>query len=116
VTDILALVPTLRAMAAAGLLLLIHGESTDQSVDIFERELAFLPTLAKLLEAVPTLRIVLEHITTAEGVAFVREHAQRGAKLAATITAHHLLLSRPPSTAFPCSSTRTTGARCWMRC
>lgn len=94
VTDILALVPTLRCMAEVGMLLLIHGESTDPSVDIFDREEAFLSTLARLIEAVPTLRIVLEHATTAAGVAFVRKHSAAGVSIAATLTPQHLLLNR----------------------
>jgi len=94
VTNVLALLPTFHAMAEAGLLLLVHGESTDPAVDIFDREAAFLPTLAAVIEAAPNLRIVLEHMTTARGVQFVAEHARRGARVAATLTAHHLLLSR----------------------
>ena len=85
--------PTFEAMAHCGLLLLIHGEVTDQTVDIFDREAEFLTQfLPTLLAAHPTLRIVLEHITTAEAVAFVQSHP--AATIAATITAHHLLANR----------------------
>jgi dihydroorotase len=94
VTNVLALVPTFRAMADHDFLLLVHGESTDPTVDIFEREAAFLPTLASVIEAVPTLRIVLEHVSTAAGVQFVAERARKGSRLAATLTVQHLLLSR----------------------
>ena len=79
-------------MAESGLLLLIHGESTDPQVDIFDRESSFLPVLKQILAGVPTLKIVLEHVTTAAGVEFVKQHSN--GQLAATITAHHLLYSR----------------------
>jgi dihydroorotase len=84
--------PTLAAMAEVGLPLLVHGEVTDPSVDIFDREAAFLDTIAEpLLERHPTLRMVVEHITTADAVAFVKA-ARPG--VAATITPQHLLLNR----------------------
>ena len=83
---------TLEAMQRLGLPLLLHGEVTDPAVDMFDREAVFVErTLGPLTERFPTLRIVLEHVTTAEGVAFVR-HAREG--VAATLTAHHLLLNR----------------------
>ena len=86
--------PTFEAMAECGLLLLIHGEVTDQSVDIFDRESQFLTQfLPTLLASHPTLRIVLEHITTAEAVQFVQSHTATH-PIAATITAHHLLANR----------------------
>ena len=85
--------PTFAAMAECGLLLLIHGEVTDPTVDIFDREAAFLTQfLPTLLAAHPTLRIVLEHITTADAVAFIQ--SQPSHPIAATITAHHLLANR----------------------
>ena len=85
--------PTFSAMAECGLLLLIHGEVTEQAVDIFDRESAFLTQfLPALLAAHPTLRIVLEHITTADAVTFVQSHPS--SPIAATITAHHLLANR----------------------
>ncbi|WP_217554929.1 dihydroorotase [Vibrio metschnikovii] len=84
--------PVLQAMQQEGLLLLVHGEVTTQDVDIFDREKTFLETvLAPIVNDFPNLKIVLEHITTAEAVAFVK---QAGENIAATITAHHLLFNR----------------------
>src|SRR4051794_23476145 len=80
-------------MSEVGLLLLIHGEVVDSSIDIFDRESAFLPTLEWLIATLPQLRIVLEHITTASGVEFIRTHGSKET-LAATITPQHLLLNR----------------------
>lgn len=92
VTQIEGLTPTLQAMAAQGLLLLIHGEVTLSEIDIFDREAEFLTkVLAPLMARVPQLKIVLEHITTADAVAFVE---RGGDNIAATITAHHLLFNR----------------------
>jgi dihydroorotase len=80
------------AMQSAGLPLLLHGEVTESSVDIFDREAVFIERhLAPLVERFPTLKIVLEHITTRDGVEFVRT-ARSG--VAGTLTAHHLLLNR----------------------
>jgi dihydroorotase len=94
VTSIDRITPVLERMADIGMPLLIHGEVTDQSVDIFDREAAFIDsTLAPLLDRHPTLRVVLEHVTTADAVAFVRAHAASG-RIGATITAHHLLINR----------------------
>ena len=56
VTNLITLLPTFRAMAEADLLLLVHGESTVQGIDPFEREATFLPSLGLLLDAVPSLR------------------------------------------------------------
>jgi dihydroorotase len=82
----------LEAMAEAGVPLCIHGEVTDDEVDIFDREAVFLTrVLDPLRRAVPGLRIVLEHVTTAEGVAWV---AGAGEGVAGTITAHHLVINR----------------------
>ncbi|HKK23944.1 MAG TPA: dihydroorotase, partial [Pseudohaliea sp.] len=87
-----ALYPVLEAMEAADLPLLVHGEVTDADIDIFDRERVFIDRhLAPIVERFPGLRVVLEHITTADSVAFVSE-ARDG--VAATITAHHLLLNR----------------------
>lgn len=84
--------PVLAAMEKAGLPLLVHGEVTDPSVDIFDREAVFLKReLAPTLEAFPNLRVVVEHITTQQAVDFVQ---QAGDNVAATITVHHLLLNR----------------------
>ena len=72
--------------------LCIHGEVTDCSVDIFDREAVFIEqTLKPLLKKFPNLRVVLEHITTQVAVEFVQQHSGR---IAATITAHHLLVNR----------------------
>lgn len=82
----------LEAMADCGMPLLMHGEVTDPAVDIFDRERVFLErVLAPLTTRFPELRIVLEHITTREAAQFV---ASASANVAATITAHHLLLNR----------------------
>ena len=92
VSDIRRCFETLQAMSDAGLPLLIHGEVTDPEVDVFDREKVFLDrTLGTLVETFPRLKIVLEHITTAEAAGFVRDGPPT---LAATMTAHHLLLSR----------------------
>lgn len=91
VTDITRLYPVFAAMESADLPLLIHGETNDPDVDIFDREPAFLSTLNTLIETFPRLRMVLEHITTQEAVNFIR---RAPANVAATITAHHLLLNR----------------------
>ncbi len=92
VTRIEKLYPVLEAMAEHGLLLLVHGEVTDADVDIFDREAVFIERhLAPLVERLPELRVVLEHITTREAVDFV---AGAPAQVGATITPHHLLLNR----------------------
>lgn len=92
VTDIRRVDAVLDRMAARGLPLLVHGEVTADHVDIFDREARFLDdVLAPLLERHPTLKVVLEHVTTAAGVDFVRA---RGRRVGATITAHHLLATR----------------------
>ncbi len=82
----------LENMAQIGLPLCVHGEVTDPEVDIFDREAVFLErVLSPLRRDVPGLRVVLEHVTTAEGVAYV---AEGGPDIAGTITAHHLVLNR----------------------
>ncbi len=87
-----AVMPVLERMAAIGLPLCVHGEVTDAEVDIFDREAVFIDTvLDPLRRRLPALRVVMEHITTAEGVAYARAG---GAGLAATITVHHLILNR----------------------
>jgi len=92
VTSLRKVFPALERMAAVGLPLCIHGEVTDAVVDVFEREPAFVAgDLRLLVESFPTLRIILEHITTREAVAAV---AAAGPNVAATITAHHLLYNR----------------------
>jgi len=92
VTDIERVMPVLERMAALGMPLLIHGEATDPEIDIFDREAVFIERiLDPLRRRLPELRIVLEHITTEEAVAYV---AAGGANIAATITAHHLVINR----------------------
>jgi dihydroorotase len=84
--------PALAAMERAGLVLSLHGEVTDAEVDMFDRERVFVDTLlARIVRDFPGLRIVLEHITTREAAAFVREAQTR---IGATITPQHLLWSR----------------------
>jgi dihydroorotase len=83
--------PVLERMAEIGLPLCVHGEVTDPAVDIFDREAAFLDrVLDPLRRATPGLRVVLEHITTAEGVAYVRQNN----RIAGTLTVQHLMLNR----------------------
>ena len=92
VTNLERCAPALGAMQECGLALMVHGEVTDGQVDVFDREREFIErTLAPLVERFPGLKVVLEHVTTADGVEFVRG-ARDG--VAATITAHHLLLNR----------------------
>jgi len=72
VTSIDKVMPTLKRMAELGLVLCVHGEVTDAEVDIFDREAVFIEQrLRPLVKALPELRVVMEHITTAEAVAFV---------------------------------------------
>ena len=92
VTDISHTYAVLEVMEELGLPLLIHGEVTDPAVDVFDREAVFIETvLIPLLQRYPKLRVVLEHITTQQAVAFI--HATQD-NIAATITAHHLLMNR----------------------
>ena len=82
----------LEKMAELGVPLLVHGESTDPAIDVFDREQAFIEeALGPTVERFPRLKIVLEHITTREAVHYVEV---TGPNVAATITAHHLLLNR----------------------
>jgi dihydroorotase len=84
--------PVLEKMAEIGLPLCVHGEVTDLEVDIFDREAVFIDkVLDPIRRATPGLRVVMEHITTAEGVAYARAG---GPDLAASITTHHLILNR----------------------
>jgi dihydroorotase len=92
VTDLRRCDATLQAMAEAGMPLLVHGEVTDPAVDVFDRERVFLERVLKpLVGRFPRLRIVLEHVTSSEAVRFVESAP---ANVAATVTAHHLLLNR----------------------
>ncbi len=92
VTDLKKTYATLAAMEQHDLLLLMHGEVVDEQIDVFDRERVFIERyLADLTQRFPKLRIVFEHITTQDAVEFVRAAPDT---LAATITAHHLLLNR----------------------
>jgi dihydroorotase len=92
VTDLERCYTVLEAMADCGMPLLVHGEVTDPAVDIYDRERVFLERVLEPLTArFPELRIVLEHITTREAAQFI---AGAPANVAATITAHHLLINR----------------------
>lgn len=92
VTDINSRAEVFAAMQDVGMPLLIHGEVTDNHIDIFDREQVFIEQiLTPLAQQFPNLRIVMEHITTAQAVEFV---TQASDNIAATITAHHLLFNR----------------------
>lgn len=92
VTNIERIYPVLEAMQKMGMPLLIHGEVTDSHVDVFDREIEFIDrVLERLIDEFPALKIVFEHITSADAVAFVES---RGPNLAATITPHHLMINR----------------------
>ena len=92
VTDFARVAPVLECMAGLGMPLLIHGEVTDPEVDVFDREAVFIDrVLDPLRRRLPELRIVLEHITTKEAADYV---TSGGPNLAATITAHHLVINR----------------------
>jgi dihydroorotase len=83
----------LERMQERDVVLQLHGEATGTDVDPYDRESVFIEReLAPLVRRYPRLRIVLEHVTTAAGVAFVRAHA--GGRVAATLTPQHLLLNR----------------------
>lgn len=92
VTDLKRVYPVFAAMQEHDLPLLLHGEVTDASIDVFDREAVFIERhLTAIVRDFPALRIVLEHVTTTQAVEFV---LSAPAKVAATITAHHLLLNR----------------------
>ena len=92
VTDVANIMGVLERMADIGMPLLIHGEVTDTHVDIFDREAVFIErTLAPLVARLPELKIVFEHITTADAAQFV---ADAPANVAATITPQHLHINR----------------------
>jgi dihydroorotase len=82
----------LEAMQDIGMPLLVHGEVTDADIDIFDREAVYIErVLAPMLADFPALKVVFEHITTSQAIAYVRS---QGPRLGATITAHHLLIDR----------------------
>jgi dihydroorotase len=92
VKDVARIHPVLEAMQERDIPLLVHGEVTDAEVDIFDREAVFIDrVLEPLRRRFPALRVVLEHVTTEEGVDYVRSG---GPKLAGTITPHHLMINR----------------------
>ena len=92
VRDFAKVRPVLERMAKIGLPLCVHGEVTDQGVDIFDREAVFIDrVLDPIRRATPGLRTIMEHITTSQGVDYARAG---GPDLAATITTHHLILNR----------------------
>ena len=92
VTDVRKTYATLEAMQREGLLLLVHGEVTDPDIDIFDREAVFIDRVMQPLRRdMPELKVVFEHITTADAAAYVQGS---DAFTAATITAHHLLYNR----------------------
>lgn len=92
VTDVRKIYAPLERMQEIGMPLLVHGEVTDPTIDIFDREKAFIDDVLEPLRLkFPTLKIVFEHITTADAVQFVRS---AGNTVAATITAHHLMINR----------------------
>ena len=92
VTDLRKVDAALEAMQAAQMPLLVHGEVTDADVDLFDREAVFVDrVLGPLLKRFPKLKLVLEHITTHEAASFVE---RAPANVAATVTAHHLLMNR----------------------
>lgn len=92
VTDIRHIYPVLEVMQRIGMLLLVHGEVTDAEIDIFDREAVFIDrVLSKVIADFPGLKVVFEHITTADAVAFVEG---AGSNIAATVTPHHLEFNR----------------------
>ncbi|SCM68224.1 dihydroorotase [Donghicola eburneus] len=92
VTDFDKVRPVLEKMAEIGLPLCVHGEVTDPAIDIFDREAVFIDrVLDPIRKATPALRVIMEHITTKNGVDYVRSG---GDNLAATITTHHLIINR----------------------
>jgi len=93
VTDLLGRCPkALAAMERCGMPLLVHGEVTDPEVDLFDREAVFIDrVMIPLRRSFPGLKVVFEHLTTKDGVDYVR---QGDGPTAATITAHHLLYNR----------------------
>ena len=92
VTDVANIRPALAAMEKAGMPLLVHGEVTDPAVDVFDREAVFIDrVMTGLVRDFPGLKVVFEHITTAQAVAFVEAS---GPNLAATVTPQHLHINR----------------------
>jgi dihydroorotase len=91
VTDVLNIYPTLARMERIGMVLCVHGEVTDPDVDVFDREAVFIVrVLSRLVADFPRLKIVFEHITTADAVQFV----EKSIRVAATVTPQHLIINR----------------------
>ena len=92
VTNVSNIYPALARMEEIGMVLCVHGEVTDPEIDVFDREAVFIDrVLSRLRRDFPALKIVLEHITTAQAVDFVTEN---GEKVGATVTPQHLLINR----------------------
>lgn len=92
VTDIANISGVLAGMEKAGMPLLVHGETTDPSVDVFDREAVFIErSLIPLMRDFPGLKVVFEHVTTSDAVEFVMAAGQN---VAATVTVHHLMINR----------------------
>lgn len=92
VTDLKKCAAALNAMQKCGMPLLVHGEVTTADIDVFDREKVFIDRIMQpLLKDYPSLKVVFEHITTADAAQFVTNESDR---IAATITPHHLLLNR----------------------
>src|SRR4029453_11172964 len=92
VTDIRNIYPALELMQEIGMVFCVHGEVTDPAVDVFDREAVFIErVLTPLLRDLPGLKVVFEHATTEEAVAFVES---AGTNVAATITPQHLHINR----------------------
>ena len=90
--DLATMTPVFEVMEEVGMPLLVHGEVTDSHIDIFDREKAFIDSrLQKIVQDHPRLKVVFEHITTADAAQFVAEASEN---VAATITPQHLLLNR----------------------
>ena len=95
VTDIMKCAKTLETMQSVGMPLLVHGEVTDSSIDLFDREKVFIDrVMTPLRREFPALKVVFEHITTKDAVDYIREAGAAPELLGATITAHHLLYNR----------------------
>jgi dihydroorotase len=92
VTSVVRLMPILEKMAQTGLILQVHGEVTDPHIDIFDREAVFIEqVLLPIVHELPELKIVLEHITTRQGIEFVQAS---GDNIAGSLTPQHLLFNR----------------------
>lgn len=92
VRDFDKVVPILERLAEAGVIMCVHGEVTDNDIDIFDREAVFIDrVLDPLRRRVPNLKVMMEHVTTSNGIDYVKAHDEN---LACTITTHHLIINR----------------------